>query len=109
MMEENLLLFDKSVSRYRKLADECSEREDFLGALRYLTSAKNIDPKDLGVIMDIADAYADAGLLELSNKYWFLYLDSAPKDKVAVAYEELAINYFYMDNFWASSYYFHKK
>lgn len=109
IMEEKLLPFDKNVSRYRRLADERSEKEDFLGALRFLRSARSIDPNDLGVIMDIADAYADAGLLELSNRYWFLYLDSAPKDKVTVAYEELAINYFYMDNFWASSFYFHKK
>ena len=74
-----------------------------------LLSARNIDPENLGVITDIADLYADTGLLELSNKFWFLYLNKAPKEKRALAYEELAINYFYLENFWASSYYFHQK
>ena len=108
-MSEKILLFDKPISRYRKLAEECAKKEDFAGAIRFLTSAKNIDPFDLNVLADLADNYADAGLLENSNKQWFKYLDKAPKEKVSVAYEELAINYFYLDNFWASSYYFHKK
>ena len=108
-MDNKVILFDKNVNRYRRFADECAERDDFFGTLRFLTSAKNIAPDNLDVITDFADAYADMGLLEISNRYWFKYLDKAPKDRVAVAYEELAINFFYMDNFWASSYYFHQK
>jgi tetratricopeptide (TPR) repeat protein len=96
------------VSRYRRLADERSDKNDFSSALAFLHSAKQID-FNLDVIVDIADAYADMGNLELSNKFWFLYLDRAPKDKVALAYEELAINFFYLDNYWAASYYFHQK
>ena len=105
---DRVLPFDKNVTRYRRLADKRSEKEDFSGALAFLTSAKSIDCS-LDVLVDIADTYADMGALELSNKYWFKYIDKAPKEKVAMAYEELAINYFYMDNFWASSYYFHQK
>ncbi|MBQ7348416.1 MAG: tetratricopeptide repeat protein [Clostridia bacterium] len=108
-MEEKVIPFDKNIERYRRLADERAEKGDFAGALRLLTSAKSIAPDDLGVITDIADTYADAGLLELSNRFWFIFLDKAPKDRASVAYEELAINFFYMDNFWASSYYFHRK
>ena len=108
-MEEKVLLFDKNIERFRTLADERAEKEDFLGALKFLLSARNIDPENLGIISDIADLYADTGLLELSNKFWFLYLNKAPKEKRALAYEELAINYFYLENFWASSYYFHQK
>lgn len=100
--------FIKDNIRYRRLAEAHAERNDFTGALNFLFSAKSLD-NDYQVIMDIADAYADMGLLELSNKYWFIYMDKAPKDKVSVAYEELAINYFYLDNYWASSYYFHLK
>ena len=59
--------------------------------------------------MDIADTYADMELYELSNQYWFYYIDVAPKERVSIAYEELAINYFYMDNMLASSYFLHKK
>jgi len=100
--------FIKDNARYRKLAEVRAEKNDFSGALNFLFSAKSVS-NDYQVIMDIADAYADMGLLELSNKYWFMYMDKAPKDKVSVAYEELAINYFYLDNYWASSYYFHLK
>ena len=100
--------FIKDNSTYRKLAEARAEKNDFSGALKFLFSAKSLS-NDYKVIMDIADAYADMGLLELSNKYWFTYMDKAPKDKVSVAYEELAINYFYLDNYWASSYYFHLK
>lgn len=100
--------FIKHVSRYRKLAEERAVKEDFSGALAFLFSAKSI-ALTYEVIMDIADAYADMGLLELSNKFWFMYIDKAPKEKVSVAYEELAINFFYLDNYWASSYYFHLK
>lgn len=104
----DIIEFVPEVDRYRKLAEERAEKGDFFGALSFLFSAKNIS-MNLDVIVDIADVYADMGLFELSNKYWFLYLDRAPKDRASIAYEELAINYFYLDNYWASSFYFHKK
>lgn len=103
-----VILLDKNVRPYRKLASKFSEKENYGRALEILTSAKNISPT-LDVIADIADVYTDMGLLDLSNKFWYLYLDKAPKDKVSVAYEELAINFFYLDNYLASSYYFHEK
>ncbi len=100
--------FKKNNRIFRKLAEERAGKEDYTGALSFLFSAKSINPS-YEVYMDIADAYADMGLLELSNKYWYSYMDKAPKDKVSVAFEELAINFFYMDNYWASSYYFNQK
>ena len=57
----------------------------------------------------IAKVYSLMEQYEMSNLYWFRYLYYAPKDKVSMCYEELAINYFYLDNLWASGYYFHKK
>lgn len=108
-MDDKVLLFKKDVALYCALASQRADSGDFEGALRFLFSAKNIEPDNLDVITGFADCYADMGLMELSNKYWFLYLDKAPKDRVSVAYEELAINYFYLDNFLVSSYYFHKK
>ncbi len=104
----NVILLDKNIKPFRKVALKFSEKENYLRALETLFSAKNIALTH-DVIADIADVYTDMGLLELSNKYWYLYLDKAPKDKVSVAYEELAINYFYLDNYLASSYYFHEK
>lgn len=107
-MADKILLFDKSVQRYNKIADRCVENEDFLGALGFLFSAQKIAFTP-DVAMRIADAYADMGLLELSNRYWYKYMHFAPKDRVSISYEELAINYFYMENLWASGFYFHKK
>lgn len=106
---EKIIQFEKDASRYCALARARADSGDFEGALSFLFSAVSIGGADLDVYADIADCYADMGLLELSNKYWFLYMDNAPKQKVSVAYEELAINYFYLDNYWASSYYFNKK
>ncbi len=100
--------FIKDEKRYIKLAEERAEKGDLYRALDFLFCAKSIN-FSLDVIATIADVYADMGLLELSNKYWFYFMDKAPRERVAIAYEELAINYFYLDNYWASSFYFHKK
>lgn len=107
-MKGSIIQFDNSTERYRKVAGKFAEKEQFDKTLALLLSAKDKET-NLGVICDIADTYADMGMLEESNHYWFKYLDRAPADKLSVAYEELAINYFYLDDFWASSYYFHKK
>lgn len=93
----------------RKIAEEKAESGEFLQALGHLYSALKKSPADTEIIADIADAYADMGLLELSNAFWFKFLDISPKEKRSVAYEELAINFFYMDNVWAAGYYFHLK
>lgn len=107
-MEQKVLQLDKSFNRYIKLATACVEKDDLQGALNFLLDAERFfsEPE---VFARIADVYADMGLLELSNKYWFKYMHSAPKERVKDAYEELAINYFYLDNVWASGYYFQKK
>ena len=107
-MNGNILKFDDSGERYRYLSDEYADRGDYEKALGLSFSAlkKGFSPD---IIMDIADTYADMGLYELSNQYWFIYMDKAPKEKVSVAYEELGINFYYMDNVWAAGYYFHLK
>ena len=107
-MNGKILKFDDSGERYRYLSDEYADRGDYEKALGLSFSAlkKGFSPD---IIMDIADTYADMGLYELSNQYWFIYMDKAPKEKVSVAYEELGINFYYMDNVWAAGYYFHLK
>ena len=101
--------FTESINAYKRLADDKADRGDLLGALGLYFTILKADGKNLGAIADVADCYADMGLLELSNRYWFRYLTVCPKDKQGVAYEELAINYFYLDNLWAAGYYFHLK
>ena len=108
-MDEKIVKFDNSIEMYRKLADKHLLEEDFDGALGLLFSALKKEPKNYKIIGDIADVYTDMGLYELSNKYWFLYLNWSPKDKRSIAYEELAINFFYMENLLVSSYYFNLK
>ena len=103
-----ILDFGGSAAR-KRIAEEKAEAGEYLQALGHLYSALETSPDDIETIEDLADLYADIGLLELSNKYWFKYLDIAPQGKKSVAYEELAINYFYMDNVWAAGYYFHQK
>lgn len=98
-----------NINIYKRLADEKADGGDLLGALGLYYTVYRWNDKDFDAIADIADCYADMGLLELSNRFWFLYLIHAPLDKQSVAYEELAINFFYMDNLWASGYYFHLK
>jgi Flp pilus assembly protein TadD len=107
-MNGKILLFDNSDIRYRSVAEKKAELGEYEKSLGLLFSIKDYDKK-AEVVMDIADTYADMGLLELSNRYWYKYMDLTPKDKHSVAFEELAINYFYLEDFWASSYYFHKK
>lgn len=108
-MENKILQFRKDADIYRKLAEEKNEAGDFIGALSYLFEARSAAPGSLDVIMDIADTYADMNLPELSNRYWYLYLDRAPAARAGTAYIELAVNFFYMKKYWASGYFFHKK
>ncbi len=107
-MENKVLQFDNNVERYRSLANIRLEKEDYIGALDMLFSALNKE-FSLDVLEDIANVYSDMGLYELSNKYWFLFLDKAPQERKGTAYEELAFNYFYLENVWVSGYYFNKK
>jgi tetratricopeptide (TPR) repeat protein len=103
-----ILEFTKDVDRYRRMAQTRADEGDLLGALSLLYTALSVEESD-EIYMEIGYIYADMGLYELSNKYWFKYIALAPKDRVSIAYEELAINFFYMDNYIASSVYFHKK
>lgn len=102
-----ILEFNNIEKRGREIADSYAEKGDYLRTLSFLYTAQRVP--SYKTLMDIADTYFDMGLYELSNQYWFYYIDKAPQEKVSIAYEELAINYFYMDNVLASSYYLHKK
>ncbi|MBE7086837.1 MAG: tetratricopeptide repeat protein [Clostridiales bacterium] len=111
-MEDKVISFDNSLARIKKLGTSRAENGDYIGGLGFFYQALQgelTNDEVLSLYMDIADCYADMELYELSNKFWFAYLDKAPKDKMTLAYEELGINFFYMNNLWMSGYYFHKK
>ena len=109
MKKEEIKEIKVGVDAYVKMANKYAEEGDLLKALSFLRSAYNFNPYNFQVILDIARIYADMSLFELSNKFLYRYMDKAPSSFTNKAYEELAINYFYLDNLWASGYYFHKK
>ena len=94
---------------YLNLADKKAEKGDFIGALSMLFRALDAPDFQPEIYGDIADIYADMELYELSNKYWFKYLGAVSKEMTGTAYEELGINYFCLQNYFVSGYYFHKK
>ncbi len=108
-MQDNLLAFNKDGLACRKIALKRSEKGDLIGALSALLSAYKIDQKDYKTISEIAKTYCEMGVLEQSNQFWFYYLLIAPKNLHGKAYEELAVNFFYLDNLSASAFYFQKK
>ncbi len=108
-MQEKIINFPTDSKKYRDMAEKFNREEKFLEALGVLFTALKFNPEDYEILSDIADTYAHMELYEYSNKYWFKYLEIAPEDKRGDAYEELAINYFYLDNIWATSYYFRLK
>lgn len=105
---DKVIQFEKSRDRYIRIAEQLKEKEDYLGALSLLFSVIEKE-NDYVAYQKIAEIYALMEQFEASNLFWFRYLFYAPKSQVAICYEELAINYFYLDNLWASGYYFHKK
>lgn len=108
MLKQRVTSVDAYYEKCRKIANGYIEKGEYLRALSFLHSFTD-KKSQLERLMDLADVYAEMGLYELSNRCWFKYIDKAPKDKISIAYEELAINFFYLDNLLTSSYYFHKK
>lgn len=108
MNEAKIIQFTDSAERYKILAENKAEKGDFVSSLGYLFSSLKIEYSH-DILSMIAETYSDMGLLSLSNAYWFKYLACCPTNKMTTAYEQLAINYFYMEEYFASSYYFHLK
>ena len=108
-MESKVVKFEPTIKNYLFLADRCYDRGSVSDALCYLFKAETIAPDSPEVLSAIADAYADLDMLELSNQYWYYYIDCASKEKQSVAFEEMAVNYFYMNRVFASGYWFHQK
>lgn len=106
--DEKIVPFRVKTEYYKKLADEHADKDDLIGALGFaLASLKRC--RTLSAITDVADLYADMGLFDASNKFWFEYLDKASDSKASMAYEELGINFFYMSEYGLSGYYFEQK
>ena len=107
-MEGKVLSFDNSAKNYIALAEKYVEAEEYEKALRFYFCALNKE-YSFDTLADIARAYSEIGLYELSNRYWIKFLNSAPESTWGEAYEELGINHFNLDNIFVSSYYLKKK
>lgn len=103
-----ILQFEKSKERYLNIAQERQKNGDLEGALLVLFDGEKVSPS-YEIYKGIAQIYSQMDLLEQSNKYWFKYMFCAPENEVSISYEELAINYYYLDNLWNAGYYMHKK
>ena len=107
-MQGKIISLSDHLNKYVKKADECAVKENYTRALGYLFSALSIK-RTPEILSAIANTYADMGLYALSNQCWFYYLEKMPEKKCGRAYEELAINHFYLNNFAIAGYYFNKK
>ncbi len=105
---DKVLLFDKSEERYLKLADKRIEENDYVGALALLFSAME-KSSNYEIYQKLAQVYSKIEQYELSNKYWFKYMYSAPKNKVTRCYESVASNLYELNNLWGAAYYIHQK
>ena len=106
--DSKILTFPQEAKVYNKIAEKKAEQGDYVSSLGFLFSSLEKD-YNLATLQQIAESYEEMGLLSLSNAYWFKYLSTCPENKASLAYEKLAVNYFYMDSFFPATYYFHQK
>lgn len=108
-MKGKILSFD-NVNIYQQLAEKKAEQGDFIKSLGFLfTALKNCTCQKYKLIAEIAKIYSQMELYELSNEYWFQFLDIAPKSEKSQAYTYIATNFFYLDKIFLSCQYFHLK
>ena len=108
MNDNKIIEFSTAQKNYLRLANKKAEQGDAVASLGFLLSALK-NEYSVSILSSIANTYSDMGLVSLSNLYWFKYLSICDENSKSIAYEQLAINFFYMDNLFASSYYFHLK
>lgn len=106
--KDNLLQFNLDKRLLFRLFQKKMENDQPLDGLGFLFSAYKKEPNSLDVISKIANTYTVLGLYENSNKFWFTYLSLATEEKFALAYENLAKNFYLLDNYWLTNYYLNK-
>ncbi len=108
MSEDKVIQFAFDDGVIKSIADKKLKNGDLVGGINaYFSSLKNnYNYETLG---KIAEIYAEMGLVEHSNYFWFKYLNCSPKEAHFDAYEELAMNYFELNNLLVSSIYLHKR
>ena len=108
-MSSKVLEFKKDEKTYQKIVDKCLEKGEYDRALTMLYSALLTSKNPVQIYADLAETYSMMTKYDKALEYWFRYLDCAKEEEKSIAYEGLAINYFYLDKFFEAGYYLHKK
>ncbi len=108
-MENKVLAFNSDENTYRELAKKYINKGDYEKAFGFLFSAIAKSENPYEIYADLGELYSETAWFEKSIEYWFKYLYLAPKNKISIAYEELAMNYFCLDKTFEAGYYVHKK
>lgn len=106
--KEKTFQFSLLAKTVKPIVDKKVEGGDLTGALSLLRTSLEKD-FSLETIKDIALTYSEMEQYELSNKYWHKYLSLAPKNMCGIAYEELLMNHFCLENRSATVHYFMQK
>lgn len=103
-----VLDFDNSAERYLRLSNQEIKKGNLVEGLVHAFNAwQKFESKD--ALINIARIYKKLEIYELSNEFWFLYLDRCSQKEAGFVYEELSMNYFYLKDSFSTSYYLHKK
>ena len=106
-MKDKVLIFEKTPSRYIRIAKEKVKKGEYTVAISLLFSALKLDDRNLEAIFEIAKIYSIIGKTKLSNNFLFYYLSIASAEESDKAYTELVSNFYYKDfNLLMASYYF---
>ncbi len=107
-MNEKVLSFNPNNKIYLDLAEKKANDGKIEEAisLLYPVFIKN---RSIEIAEKLATLYARIKTYDLSNMYWFFYLDNARKEERGKAYFSLGVNAFYFGNLELTKFYFQKK
>ncbi|MCQ2387532.1 MAG: hypothetical protein MJ066_03695 [Clostridia bacterium] len=105
---EKVVRFEKTADICLKRAEEKINNGEKEEALGLLFSALDMEPYNADILKDIASVYSQLNLKEISNEYWFRFLEVAPSLRDSEGYKEIIRNFYAMDNYVAMSFYIRK-
>ena len=109
-MERNSVLpFKIDAQKCIEIAKKRRDDGDLIGALSMLYKGYESDRKNTRIRLAIAKVYSATDNYEEANKFLFELLFDLPDEEKTPVYEELAMNFFCLNNVWATRYYFHKR
>ncbi len=105
---DKIIPFNADKNLIKRLADKRADNGDYIGALDFLLPYLQKE-SDAEFLLSVADVYREMERFELSNLYLFKYMSKVKTKDVSIAYEGLATNYFYLNEFDLTGYYLKKR